>query len=229
MDVVSGNTGSAAGGGRGTRRFPHSGYTSSISPLSTALPCTRDTAACSHLQQRRSDPFQIVMASKMKVLFSLALVCLSVLAQSPGGVDCGACPTLPSLCCDCCMSGVFQQFVCNHVSYIEAGCYAGPTPSGTPSHSPTPTSSPSTSRSALPSPSQTVSPSFSTRLRAATANFSGYAAQFWTVPAGVRRVSVFLWGGGGQSYAAFGCNDYTCDMIIQSGEERVHTSKGRCG
>jgi hypothetical protein len=71
--------------------------------------------------------------------------------------------------------------------YYEAGCFVLPTPRPTPTSSFTPSNAPE------PSP-------IGGRFRNFTASFSQPCTyHYWIVPNGVTRISVFLWGAGGQS------------------------------
>lgn len=134
-------------------------------------------------------------------------------SQSIPYTGCAAClsNSSASVCCDCCDSyGALQLGWCNDPKY--SACWPGSL-TATPSATSSSTSAPSPS--ATLTPTGTGSPSTSATSAAATVSqtaslpyanviFTGGCANAWTVPAGVRSVTVRLWGGGGASCVTSG-------------------------
>ena len=105
--------------------------------------------------------------------------------------DCSLCADgEANLCCDCCTGSplTFTPALCNSMRYVYANCFTTPLP--TPSVSPSSTATPSKSSDATVRPLPTTMQKVS---------FSGACGVVWTVPAGVRQISLLLWGSGGES------------------------------
>ena len=131
----------------------------------------------------------------------LALVAAAAslaLVGAQSSYDCSLCPASGSVCCDCCIGGIVVPAVCNNAAYV--GFYPALTPSATSTASITPTPTLTSSHSPLASPlahlrNSSIAFALSGPFACATAGFRN-----WTVPSGVNRVSVFMWGAGGAAY-----------------------------
>ena len=132
--------------------------------------------------------FSGLFAAAIFVLFTVKIA----VAQS---FDCSSCTggASASVCCACCVGGVLQPLVCNAIVY--APCF----PAVTPSVSQTSTFSAQSTASSTP----TAAPSTNFPTRAHTYAISDTSADFsyWSVPVGVRNITVRIWGAGGRAWA----------------------------
>ena len=123
----------------------------------------------------------------------LAALCIAGVAA----FDCSPCAADPGgyVCCACCVAGVLQPGLCNAPQFY--GCL--PTPTATmsavnPSFTSTMSWSPHPSVNPLTPRSQNKTLAFSTAC----------SVTYWQVPAGVRNMTIRLWGAGGSAGPARG-------------------------